>query len=155
MDSEFTILSREARMRRLGELCSKAITLFLADHTESGESAARSQMGEFPHHGVGKKSIETIISDDAKSIIAYLRRVGASSPREICQYTELSRTTVFRRLRELGRSGIVIKTGHTSAAKYAIASPSAITSEIQELNQVAQVRGSFAPPESRQAVLSA
>lgn len=109
-------------MRRLGELCSKAVTLFLLDRTEAEEAAARAvlarRLGE-----PGQRTDPVVpLSDDAKAIIAYLRRVGPASPADISQYTELSRTTVFRRLHDLGRMGVIRRTGNTRSVQYGLVS---------------------------------
>ena len=60
------------------------------------------------------------LTDDAKAIMVFLKRVGNASPVEICRFINLSRTTVFRRLRELHRCGVIEKIGNTSAVKYKI-----------------------------------
>ena len=117
MDPEYGQLSREARMRRVGELCSKAVTLFLLNRMETEEAAARSaldrRVSPCPHNATGMP-----LPDDAKAIMDYLRRVGPASPAEICGYTELSRTTVTRRLNDLQRLGFISKAGRTTAVRY-------------------------------------
>jgi len=61
---------------------------------------------------------ESALADDAKALLAYLRRVGHASPDEISRFTELSRSTVTRRLRELFGQGRVRRTGKTKAVRY-------------------------------------
>ena len=107
-------------MRRLGELCSKAVTLFLLDQTAAAEEAARTALENRNTDDHLCDRVDLPLTDDAKVIIAYLRRVGSASPTEISQYTELSRTTVFRRLRELVRRGLISKSGNTKSARYGL-----------------------------------
>ena len=108
-------------MRRLGELCSKAITLFLLDQTEVAEAAARSDVERRIAQPCAGTGVQSPITEDAKTIIVFLRRVGPASPAEIREYTGLSRTTVARRLCELHRLGLVSKAGRTNSVRYAIA----------------------------------
>ena len=108
-------------MRRLGELCSKAVTLFLLDQTEVAEAAERSDMEKRVAQTCTGSDIQTPMTDDAKTIIVFLRRVGPASPSEIGEYTGLSRTTVTRRLRDLHHLGFVSKAGKTRSVRYEMA----------------------------------
>lgn len=119
MNPEFQCMSREARIRRIGQLLSKAVTLMLVSETETNEQMARRMLAKkYTENILSDSHIE--VSDDAKAIMAFLKRIGTASPAEICQYTELSRTTVFRRLRELQQRGVIGKTGSTIAVRYRI-----------------------------------
>lgn len=116
MQTEYEDLSREARMRRLAELCSKAVSLFLLDRITAAE--AKAHTGLLGDSDSKKPDLAVSIPADAKAILVYLQRVGHASPDEISRHTELSHSTVTRRLRELLAQGRVIRTGKTKAVRY-------------------------------------
>ena len=122
MDVEYAQLSRDARLHRIGELCSKAVTLYLLDQTESTEMQARQNLELQAHNNNETTNLGIVLTEDTKDILRYLRRVGAASPAEICAQFELSRTTTFRRLRTLCNYGLIRKTGKTSSVLYAVTS---------------------------------
>ncbi len=119
MKMDIEHMSRDTRMWRIGHILSKGISIMLAKKMEKQEALAQNalamQSGE--NNGEGQT---TKLCDDSKAIMNCLRRVGPSSPTDIWHYTGISRTTVFRRLKEMHSAGLLKKGGSTSAVRYAI-----------------------------------
>ncbi|MGJ8660594.1 MAG: winged helix-turn-helix domain-containing protein [Bacteroidota bacterium] len=97
-------LSEEARFVRISEILAKGITL---------------------HRGAHQKKEKTIplITDEVESadpIIKFLSLHGEASPAELCEALSVSRTTMFRRLKELRVTGLVVSKGHTRKLKYSL-----------------------------------
>ncbi|MDD5677008.1 MAG: helix-turn-helix domain-containing protein [Kiritimatiellae bacterium] len=117
MEMDVEHMSRDARMWRIGHILSKGISLMLAKEMEEREALARNalatQFGENNREGQ-----TTNLCDDSKAILDYLRRVGPASPTNIWRYTGISRTTVFRRLKELTKVGLLQKTGRDKSVQY-------------------------------------
>lgn len=122
MDLEYAQLSRDARLNRIGELCSKAVTLYLLDQTESTEMHARQKLESQALNNYETTNLGIEMTEDTKDILMYVKRVGPASPTEICSQFELSRTTAFRRLKTLCKLGLVRKIGKTSSVQYVVTS---------------------------------
>lgn len=63
-------------------------------------------------------------SRDTYDIVAYLAKAGPAPPRDIREALGLSRTTAFRRLRDLVEAGQVKLQGRTHALTYGLVEPS-------------------------------
>ena len=98
-----TLDSNQARFRRIGELLARAISR--QSQREELERARRNQ-GNLP--------------DDADPITIFISQVGECSPREIKERFSLSRSTTFRRLDALVKSGRLKKDGNTRNSRYSL-----------------------------------
>ena len=121
MLSEYEGLPWETRMGRIAELCSKAVTLYVLKQSATGGLNTDAAVSLSPN-AFSLPTASPSMPDDAKAIMVYLRRVRSASPDEITRYTELSHSTVTRRLRELRLQSFVVKIGKTRAVQYATAS---------------------------------
>lgn len=119
MEMDIEHMSRDARMWRIGHILSKGISLMLAKEMEEREALARNALAMQSGENHCEEQT-TELCDDSKAIMDYLRRVGPSSPTNIWRYTGISRTTVFRRLKGMHSTGLLRKSGSTSAVRYAI-----------------------------------
>lgn len=114
-------MTRAERIARIGELLAKGVTLMLArearDKAESKsvevleQSSKPAKTAFCTEHATPENEAET-------AILAYLRRVGSASPRDIQQALDLSKATAFRRLQRMTKTGLVVRSGQTSAIRY-------------------------------------
>lgn len=119
-------LSPEERLRRIGELLSKGVTMLL-----EAERNAPQKAGEA---AVAAKVEETERDDITRAIVAFLKRVGWATPQKFCRALDVKRATCFRRLKVGG--GLLEKRRKTSGAQYRIlvkgqsATPAAIKAAV-------------------------
>lgn len=121
METGFEHLSRDARIRRLGELASKAITLLYLDEMTGKEQEARRMLEEKKTGGIPAKKM-TALCVDSRMIVAFIKRVGPSSPKDITENLAMHRKTVYRRLKDLVTMDVVERIGTTRSVRYRIKS---------------------------------
>lgn len=122
-------LTDKERMARIGQLLAKGITLMLMHEAEE-KRQAKEQAALAQEPPVAADTLAGL-DDDHRRILEFLLRVGKSSPREIQDSLEMSKATLFRRLRELQTAGLVERTGKSAAVRYR-ASAQAIRSAKQK-----------------------
>ncbi len=91
-----------ARMARIGELLARAI-------------ARQCQREEFEKARQNQKDL----TEDADPILVFIAQVGECSPQEVRERFSFSRSTAFRRLDALVKSGQLSKSGSTRNTRYA------------------------------------
>lgn len=105
-------LTREERIRRIGELLSKAVTLYVIKQKEDARKAGVAQ--------VAAKVEESGADWITRGIVEFLKRVGWATPREIRLNLDVAQRTCTRRLQALLASGVLESRGFTSGAQYRI-----------------------------------
>lgn len=110
-------LTHKERMARIGQLLAKGVTLMLMREAEAKRQAEEAQAATKVDPTVTTATVDWL-GDDHRAIVEYLNRVGKASPRELKDALELSRTTIFRRLRELQAAGLVARSGKSAAVRY-------------------------------------
>lgn len=102
----------EHRLRRIGELLASAIvrgSALLAPADESNTTAPRLE------------GPENLAVDEAeRSIIAYLKRGGSASPRDLELGLGLTRLVVQRRLARLRGLAVIWRTGERRSVRYSL-----------------------------------
>lgn len=113
--NQYDYMTHAQRMRRLGELCAKAVTLHVLAEREAGRKA---------QEAVVATTVEQEEPDwITRGVVKYMKRCGWVSPREMLRYLEVTRTTLFRRLRDLRERGMVESRGNGRGIKYRLAVP--------------------------------
>ncbi len=110
-------LTQKERMARVGQLLAKGITLMLMREAEAKQQAEEAQAATKVDSAVTAVTVDWL-DDDHRRILEFLLRVGKSSPREMQSNLEVSKVTLFRRLRELEAAGLVERSGKTAAVRY-------------------------------------
>lgn len=117
-------LTREERIQRIGQLLSKGITLMLLREAEEKRMAeqqaptgAMDQLALGSHSGSADEKVNRF-DDDERKILEYLHRVRAASPRDMQRCLELSKATLYRKLRHLIEAKLVSASGRTTAIRY-------------------------------------
>jgi predicted HTH transcriptional regulator len=90
-------------MERIGELLARAVARRC--HKDELEKARQNQKG---------------IAEDADPILIFIAQVGECSPQEVRERFSLSRSTAFRRLDAMVKSGQLGKSGSTRNTLYAV-----------------------------------
>ena len=110
--NEYELLTSEQRLQRIAELLSKAVTLYVLKEREAGRKVAAAGV-------VAKVEAE---EDDwiTRGMMSYMMRFGWATPQEMLRHLDVTRSTLFRRLRELRKRGLVESRGHTSGTQYRI-----------------------------------
>lgn len=121
--SDYESLSREERIRRIGAILGKAVTLRL-----ERERAAREGGGEVPPAPDGARPsghelsapdlpAEPLASDEL-NLMRKAATLGYLHPRDAAAFFGSSRTTAYRRLQHLERGGWIIRNGQGKASRY-------------------------------------
>lgn len=102
-------MDREERLRRIGVLFSKAVTLIGNRHIDvtsaTGADAAKSaSTGQWPEF--------------IEPLVRRFQSLGTFSPKEAADLWAISRTSCYRRLRRLETDGWIIRNGRTRAVRY-------------------------------------
>jgi len=101
-------MTSEQRMKRIGELLSKGVSLMLAQARKAPK-----------HQPISKKTLNPDEHDDiSKIILLFIQKVGSASPRELESRLNLGRRTVLRHLKKLHKAEFLIKKGNTTATTY-------------------------------------
>ncbi|MBM4148952.1 MAG: hypothetical protein FJ224_07900 [Lentisphaerae bacterium] len=114
-------LSREERLRRIGELLSKGVTRML-----EAEKNAAQKAGEA---AVAAKVEEAEGDWITRGIVAYLKRVGPAMPADIRRGIALPKSTLFKRLKLLLAASVLTKTGYHRRVRYTavpVSNPAAV-----------------------------
>jgi DNA-binding Lrp family transcriptional regulator len=105
-------LSRAERIRRIGEILAKGVTLLAIKQQQKDHAAAVAEVAA---------EVEQSESDwITRGIVEFLKRVGWASPRDIYRHLDVPPRTGARRLHALLASGILERRGLTSAAQYGL-----------------------------------
>ena len=110
-------LSRNARISLLGHYLSKMVTLMHAAELEEKELKAR-RLVDGKSETMAENILPAELSTDSQTIVAYLKKVGSASAREINRYGGIPRSSMFRKLRELTETGVIGKTGVGKHVRY-------------------------------------
>ena len=118
-------LSRQERIRRIAELLAKGIALM---HMRDAGTPVTPNISRRAKHAGRRLSHDDLIpieglDAEGQSIVDYLRCVGNASPSNIREQLHLSRTSVWRRLKELETLGVIAKSGRTRSARYGLVAP--------------------------------
>jgi len=117
MISSYDQLSRSSRISLLGHYLSKMVTLMHAAELEEKELKAR-RSAEGKNEIVSENTMPAALSQDSNTIVAYLKKVGSASAREINRYGGIPRSSMFRKLHELTQAGVIGKTGVGKHVRY-------------------------------------
>lgn len=114
-------LTRAERMKRIGELLAKGITILLVREAQEKEDQKR--FTSSPQQSPSSRSVTdcqqaSVEDGTGAAVLAYLQRVGSASPRDVQRALSLSKATAFRRLNELLQIGEVLRFGKTTAVRY-------------------------------------
>lgn len=126
-------LTDKERMARIGQLLAKGITLMLMHEAEEKRQAEEAQAAAKVDSTVTAVTVDWL-DDDHRRILEFLLRVGKASPREMQANLEMSKVTLFRRLRELQAAGLVERTGKSAAVRYR---PTALTRSAKQKHTAA------------------
>jgi hypothetical protein len=105
-------LSREERIRRIGEILAKGVTLLAIKQQEDARKA-----------GVAQVVVQVEQSETdwiTRGIVEFLKRVGWASPREIRLHVDVTQRTCARHLQAMLVGGMLESRGLTSAVQYRI-----------------------------------
>lgn len=110
-------LTREERIRRIGEILSKGVTLYVLKQQEETRKAGVDQV------------VAKVEQSDAdwitRGIVEFLKRVGWASPRDIRCHLDVAQRTCTRRLRAMLGAGTLETRGFTTGVQYRIRAASA------------------------------
>lgn len=125
--SNYEHLTRGERLQRIGTLLAKEVTLLLtreADVRDKTLCRGATIPSAFTKNPPKASPTTTDCSSHpadnqtTEAIVLYLHRVGSASPRDIQLALDLSKATTFRRLQELVQTGVLLRTGKTTAIRY-------------------------------------
>lgn len=120
---DYESLSREERIRRIGAILGKAVTLRLereyASNAGAGEVSAHSDESptsshEFPIPDAFAKSLTA----DELTLLRKAAVLGYVRPHEATTFFGTSRTTAYRRLQDLARRGWIVRREKGKASRY-------------------------------------
>lgn len=121
--SDYESLSREERIRRIGAILGKAVTLRL-----ERERAAREGGGEVPPAPGGARPSghelpapdvpDEPLASDELTLMRKVAALGHLHPRDAAAFFGSSRTTAYRRLQHLERGGWLVRHGQGKASRY-------------------------------------
>ena len=115
-------LSREARIKRIGEILAKGVALMHSQNRSDGYQPIRN----FPHplnnnhekfDSPPKLADITESSPENLVVLNFIRQRREVSPKDIQDFLSCSRSTVFRKLKSLQKSGLVDKNGQIDIAE--------------------------------------
>lgn len=116
---DYGSLSEKERMKRIGALFCKAVTLTLT--RQNGDLGAPPAVKNIATAmAIGDCHEVSVLEKDSVALLKRFARLGEFSPREAIQFWRISRTSAYRRLRNLERSGWIVKNGKTNAVRYLI-----------------------------------
>lgn len=121
--SDYESLSREERIRRIGAILGKAVTLRLEREraAREGASGMSTASGEVPPSGHELFPADVPARPLASDELTLMRKVatlGHLHPRDAAAFFGSSRTTAYRRLQHLERGGWIIRQGQGKASRY-------------------------------------
>lgn len=102
-------MDRDERLRRIGILFSKAVTLVGNRHADV---IAAAELGT-----VDSASIQPW-PEFLEPLVRRFQSLGTFSPQEAAKLWMTSRTSCYRRLRQLEKEGWIIRSGRTRAVRY-------------------------------------
>ncbi|MGC4015077.1 MAG: hypothetical protein QM755_11265 [Luteolibacter sp.] len=116
--SDYESLSREERIRRIGAILGKAVTLRLERErvARGGAEEVRTESAEAPPSG-NEPPAEPLASDEL-TLMRKVATLGHLHPRDAAAFFGSSRTTAYRRLQHLERGGWIVRHGEGKASRY-------------------------------------
>ena len=102
-------MTRVERTQRIGELLAKAVSL---QH--------RRECGSEPETGQVDAEFEVSLDEASQAVLQFLRQIGSAAPRDIQKHLDIHPKTVYRKLKELERVGVLVRTGATRSTRYRI-----------------------------------
>ena len=121
--SDYESLSREERIRRIGAILGKAVTLRLERERAAKESAGGipTASEEAPPSG-NELSVPNVpdepLASDELTLMRRVATLGHLHPRDAAAFFGSSRTTAYRRLQRLERGGWLVRHGQGKASRY-------------------------------------
>lgn len=118
-------LSRQERIRRIGQLLSKGITLLLAREDDQKQAvdpepiSSPKEASQVGRNGNGQADLAT--DETERAILDYLEKIEIASPREIQRYLDLSKATTYRKLNRLVSAQFLTRSGSTTSVRYRLA----------------------------------
>ena len=119
-------LTRSERIERIGQILAKGVGLLLARKAEEerlAESPASTCAADHPRlHSQNQLDAGSaiVLDDQEQKTLDYLKRVKTASPREMQSCLDLSKATLFRRLKRLLEARLVVNSGSTTAVRYGL-----------------------------------
>ncbi len=113
-------LSREDRIQRIGEILAKGVTLlYLHENRLTDPSCIKPTIKLVPQHKTPNPDFRCMeLDSEARAIVEYLQYAGSASPNDIRRHFHLSRTSLWRKLKDLHKLGIISKDGCTRSVRY-------------------------------------
>ncbi len=121
--SDYESLSREERIRRIGAILGKAVTLRLERERAAREGAdgVPTASGDAPpsgHEFSAPDVPDEPLASDEMTLMRKAAALGHLHPRDAAACFGSSRTTAYRRLQHLERGGWIIRQGQGKASRY-------------------------------------
>jgi hypothetical protein len=121
--SDYESLSREERIRRIGAILGKAVTLRLERERAAREGGGRVSPApdeERPSgHELSAPDVPTeLLASDELTLMRKVATLGHLHPRDAAAFFGSSRTTAYRRLQHLERGGWIVRHGQGKASRY-------------------------------------
>jgi hypothetical protein len=128
--NEMNHLTRAERIQRIGKLLAKGVTLLLMREAEEKRLAHRQALSPTVEESAISRANDpsgaTVLDEDERRILDYLKRVKRASPREMQCCLDLRKATLFRKLKRLLEAKLVVYSGRTTAIRYQLAGPSGL-----------------------------
>lgn len=135
---DYGLLSEAERLKRIGALFCKAVTLTLG--RQSRDLDTPPFVSDIP----SSRAIEDspgvdILKGNDIALLRRFARLGEFSPRDAKRFWGVSRTSAYRRLQHLERGGCIIRKGNTNAVRYELAA--SVYPILEQVKQVEQAAG--------------
>lgn len=121
-------ISREERIRRVGEILSMGVTLMRINESKKELAVSHLKTREARLIFIGSSQTsasssripvpEGVSQDLAQNIVEFLESVGEATPQELQNRFSLTRSKTYRVLKSLRESGQVKNFGNTRSIKY-------------------------------------
>ncbi len=121
--SDYESLSREERIRRIGAILGKAVTLRLereraAREGGGGVSLVSDEARPSGHEISAPDLPDEPLASDELTLMRKVATLGYLHPRDAVAFFGSSRTTAYRRLQHLDRGGWLVRHGQGKASRY-------------------------------------
>ena len=115
---KYADLPEAERLRRIGALVALAVSRQSAARPGDPDNVLPAPVSPL----AGERNSPALAGSDAteRSMIDYLTRVGAATPRDFQVALGLSPMTITRRLARLRKAGLVLAEGQTRAVRYTL-----------------------------------
>lgn len=121
--SDYESLSREERIRRIGAILGKAVTLRLerervAREDIKGVPTAFAEAPPSTHECSAPEVLAEKLASEELTLMRRAATLGHLHPRDAAACFGSSRTTTYRRLQHLERDGWIVRHGRGKASRY-------------------------------------